>query len=80
MGNRQTARHYVAASKMKLLFSLIVLAASIIADIPQAQASLTPEPLTVCAVGLQCWSAPITCPKGQVLVHKTCGYVCCKHK
>jgi len=76
MANRQKDRDYVTASKMKLLFSLILLASGIIVDVPHAQA------LTVCPVGNPCYkNKPKSCPKGQIPVfEKSCGWECCAHR
>jgi len=77
MAPRYKDTHYVAASEMKLLLSLALLVASIVVDIPQAQA------LTICLNGIDCYVEKPICNKGYVAVHHNeigCNWTCCNHK
>jgi len=60
---------------MKSLLSLTLLVASIIVDVPQAQAS------SICPLigGIQCYPVKPTCDKGYVgfRVSKSCHWACC---
>jgi hypothetical protein len=68
---RQTLEHYVAASKMKFLFSLILLAASIIVDVPQASATKKCPVLESCVANMP------TCRRDEVPLKKLGCWGCC---
>jgi hypothetical protein len=58
---------------MKLLFSFMLLATTLMVDIPQAQA------VSFCPDKNQCYyDKPTSCPVGQTtLFEKGCGWECC---
>ena len=71
LNNRQKDKRYVTASKMKFIFSLILLAASIIVDVPQASATKKCPILTSCTV-----EKPMCC-RDEVPLKKLGCWGCC---